>query len=655
MDKYSWQNHLEQAYNRYPEADGKPVIGITANYGDQTAKLAEGYYKSLVQVGAVPVIIPPTADIDVVINTLERLDGLILSGGGDYDPRLCGEEPWPTLGTINAERDLPELYITRLAYNRNMPILGICRGMQTLAMALGGHVRQDISDIQQLQHSQEEERTKPTHTVEIVKGSVLDALYRVEETSCDKGNTSCDKGSTSCDKGNTLLYDVREISVNSFHHQAVDDVGRLFRVCARSSDGIIEAMESANHKAIIGVQWHPECLTGVWDAEPWTAEKHATGGQPLFRWLADEAKCYRAAHRLHDHMQTLDSHCDTPMFFPQGVNFAHRDPRILTDLHKMTDGRLDATIMAAYIPQPKEGQTFCDIAPLAASTPGGYADIIFDKIEDIVCSNAQQLAIARTPDELAENKREGRKSIMLAIENGLAIGGDIDRLRHFAQRGIVYMTLCHNGDNDICDSAKGNTTHGGVSNFGREVIEQMNSLGVMVDMSHASEQSFYDALEISCHPIVCSHSNCRALCDHPRNLTDQQMRALAAKGGVMQITLYPGFLRKADDETSTSAAGAAFSAADATPPAAGATILDAIRHLEHAIAVMGIDHVGIGTDFDGDGGVPGFADASDAINMTRHLLRRGFTAEEIEKIWGGNFLRVMTEVQKDNDRDLKEH
>ena len=151
----------------------------------------------------------------------------------------------------------------------------------------------------------------------------------------------------------------------------------------------------------------------------------------------------------------------------------------------------------------------------------------------------------------------------------------------------------------------------------------MNRLGIMVDLSHASEKSFYDALEISELPIVCSHSSCRALCDHPRNLTDDQMRALAAKGGVMQITMYNGFLVK-DGE---------------------ATVMDALRHLEHAIEVMGIDHVGIGTDFDGDGGVRGMANASELINFTRLLLSRKYSEQDIEKIWGGNFLRVMSQVQ----------
>ena len=212
---------------------------------------------------------------------------------------------------------------------------------------------------------------------------------------------------------------------------------------------------------------------------------------------------------------------------------------------------------------------------------------------------------------------------MLGIENGLALSHDVSNVAYFARRGVVYITLCHNGDNDICDSAKGCNTHNGVSAFGEKVIQAMNKEGIMVDLSHANEKSFYDALQISSTPIVCSHSSCRALCDHPRNLTDDQLRALAANGGVAQITLYHGFLRKEGE----------------------ATVLDAIEHLEHAIRIMGIDHVGLGTDFDGDGGVKGLADSSEMIQFTQQLLRRRYSERDIEKIWGGNWLRVMANVQ----------
>ncbi|MCR5077201.1 MAG: gamma-glutamyl-gamma-aminobutyrate hydrolase family protein [Prevotella sp.] len=615
--KYDLQSHLNEVYAAYPEAKRQPVIGITTNFTEGDATLRDVYYKQIVKAGGTPVLLPPVADKEVLVNTLDHLDGLLLTGGADINPLWAGEEPSPRLHGINAERDLPELMLTQLAFNRQLPILGICRGIQTLAVALGGSVQQDIYEdyirmesmvekklskdrtittfhAAKLKHSQDADRSEPTHGVMLSKGSVLHALYKDDR-----------------------------ILVNSFHHQAVKSSGKRFRVTAQSADGVIEAIESSEFKPVMGVQWHPEWLG-------------AEGGK-LFSWLVTQANNFYIAKQLHQRVLTLDTHCDTPMFFPQGVRFDQRDPRILYDLHKMTEGRQDAVTMAAYLPQPKIGETFSskiDIAGLKRFnpdltetldhlSPAVYADLVFDKIEAIVKQNQRYISIARTPSDLYEDKRKGRKSIMFAIENGLALEHKLENVKHFAQRGVVYITLCHNGDNDICDSARGSNMHGGVSKFGAEVIKEMNRNGIMVDLSHGGEKSFYDALDISSQPIVCSHSNSKALCDVPRNLTDDQMRALARKGGVAHITLYHGFLRKEGE----------------------ATVMDAIAHLEHAINVMGIDHVGVGTDFDGDGTVRGMADASEMINFTLHLLRRKYNERDIERIWGGNWLRVMAQVQ----------
>ena len=600
MKNFDLQAHLNEVYATFPATGRRPVIGITGNYEDLTCKLGKGYYQSVIRAGGVPVIIPPSADKEVLMNTLDHIDALILSGGGDINPLYAGEEPIPGLHGINQERDLPELLITRLAYNRQLPMLGICRGIQTLAVALGGKVCQDIGSEElrvkseefatAVKHSQDADRSEPTHSVTIEEDSTLFNIYK-------------EKLSPLSSFLSPLLY------VNSFHHQAVSEPGDKFRVVATAKDGIVEAIESTEFKSIIGVQWHPECMEE---------------GLPLFQWLVDEACAYRQAHEVHNRVLTLDTHCDTPMFFPQGIHFEQRDPRILVDLHKMTEGRQDATIMVSYLPQPNIGETFSSKVDFDVKGPTEYADLIFDKIEEIVSANADYLALARTPGDLYENKRHGRKSIMLGIENGLALGGELKNVEHFAQRGVVYITLCHNGDNDLCDSCRGCNTHGGVSRFGEQVIREMNRLGLMVDLSHAGDRSFYDALDISQTPIVCSHSSCRALCDHPRNLTDDQMRRLAAKGGVMQVTLYNGFLVK-DGQ---------------------ATVLDAIAHLEHAIHVMGVDHVGLGTDFDGDGGICGLRDSSELLQFTRQLLARRYSERDIQKIWGGNFLRVMGQVQR---------
>ncbi len=597
MKSFDIQSSLDDIYARYPEATRQPVIGLTGNFADGDARLCEQYYMSVVRAGGTPVIIPPVADKDVIINTLDKIDGLVLTGGGDINPLWAGEEPSPRLHGINHMRDKAELLTVRLAYNRQIPMLGICRGIQTLVTALDGEVDQDIAESfaaahgagraaaaaghSLIKHSQDADRSEPTHTVRISRESVLYSLYKTET-----------------------------LAVNSIHHQAVMASGRRFSVSAKAPDGVIEAIESSEFKPFIGVQWHPE----------WLGES----GQVLFRWLVDRARDFYTAKDLHRRMLTLDTHCDTPMFFPQGIHFDQRDPRILVDMHKMAEGHQDAVIMAAYLPQPKLGETFSSKVAFKVDGPLQYADLIFDKIEEIVNANNRYLSIARTPSDLYEDKRKGRRSIMLGIENGLALSHDISNVRYFARRGVVYITLCHNGDNDICDSARGCNTHGGVSRFGEQVIKEMNRCGIMVDLSHAGEKSFYDALSISSKPIVCSHSNCKALCDVPRNLTDDQLRALAKHGGVAHITLYHGFLRNDSQE---------------------ATVMDAIAHLEHAISVMGIEHVGLGTDFDGDGGIRGLADSSELINFTLHLLRRRYSERDIASIWGGNWLRVMAQVQ----------
>ncbi len=579
--RFDIEKDYEATHASYPGYKRQPVIGVTANFSDGNCCLADGYCTSILKAGGVPLIIPPYEEKDALLNTLDRLDGILLTGGADINPLYLGEEPVNALHGINYRRDRQELLLTRLAADRQLPMLGICRGIQVMTAALGGKLYQDIytqTGTQPIKHDQQLDRAVPSHTV------------RVER--------------------DTLLYSIfgtGELAVNSFHHQAVKEAAPGFRVCATATDGIVEAVESTEYKSMLGVQWHPECMILRGDETM----------MPLFRWLTREAESFAQARRLHGRILTLDSHCDTPMFFDRGIAFHTRHPKILVDLHKMSEGHLDATIMVAYLRQ----QERTDEALLATTAK---TDRILNEIEEMVAANCSYIDLARTPDDLTRLKRSGRKAVMLGIENGYAIGKDLANVERFRRRGVVYMTLCHNGDNDLCDSAKGNNEHGGLSDLGREVVKEMNRVGMMVDLSHASERSFYDALECSTTPIVCSHSSCRALCDHSRNLTDEQMKALTHRGGVMQVTFYSGFLRS--DRP--------------------ATVMDAIEHIHHAVNVMGIDHVGIGTDFDGDGGITGCASASELINLTRRLMAERYTAEEIEKLWGGNFLRVMRQVQQ---------
>lgn len=580
MSQFNLEERYAALHSSFPIYKHRPIIGITGNYDAGKCTLLEGYYRSVIEAGGTPLIIPTFDDTDAMISLLDRVDALILSGGGDINPLYLDEEPIPELCTINPQRDAQELLLVRLAANRQIPVLGICRGIQVMMAALGGKLYQDIykESTATLKHSQNTERYVATHHVHIASKSML-----------------------------ANIFDTTTLPVNSFHHQAVKEVAPGFSAVALSPDHLIEAVESIEYKSMIGVQWHPECMILGNDRSM----------IPLFSWLVNEAISFAEARETHSRVLTLDTHCDTPMKFNQQIRFDCRDPRILVDLHKMSEGKLDATIMVAYLRQQERDRESLDAAFYKA-------DHLLTEIETMVSQNANSIAIAYTPEELYRLKRKGLHAIMLGIENGYAIGNDPKRIEYFRKRGVVYMTLCHNGDNDLCDSARGNAEHGGLSELGRIVIREMNRVGMMIDLSHAAESSFYQAIDTSRTPIVCSHSSARALCDHPRNLTDDQLRALAASNGVVQTCLYDGFIRKEG----------------------GATIRDAVRHICHIVNIAGIDHVGIGTDFDGDGGIIGCANASEVINLTRLLRAEGFTEQDIEKFWSGNFLRVMHLVQE---------
>ena len=569
-------------HSRFPVGEKSPVIGITANYRDGNAAVAEAYYASVLEAGGTPLIIPPYANRNALVETLKHIDALLLTGGADIDPRYMGEEPdYSLLHTINPKRDEQELLLVRLAVDMNIPILGICRGMQVLAAALGGAVYQDMYAFLGdglLKHDQEPvERHVATHEVDIVDGTLLSRIF------CSG-----------------------KLAVNTFHHQSVSKVPEGFMVTATADDGVIEAMEAVNDRIILGVQWHPESFIMNGDRCM----------MPLFEWIVSEAALYRRSREIHSRITSVDSHCDTPMLFAQGYEMYERSERALVDLHKMHEGALDVVTMVAYL---KQGERDDDSLLRATAE----ADALLQGIADRVHRCDGEAVLCSKPCELYAVKKNCKKAVMRSIENGYAIGKDLSNIERYRNMGVVYMTLCHNGDNDICDSARGNNEHGGLSDFGKAVVREMNRVGMMIDLSHAAETTFWQTLELSGKPVVCSHSSCKALCNHPRNLSDEQIRAIAAKGGVVQVTMYSGFLREEGE----------------------ATLDDFMIHLEHAIKVAGVNHVGIGTDFDGDGAVVGCSNASQLLNVTRELLKRGFNAYEIEKIWGGNWLRVLSEVQ----------
>lgn len=567
--------------DHFPNHGQRPVIGITGNFGERGCELARAYYRSIELGGGIPIILPPTDNSVMLVSLLDHLDGILLSGGADLNPLYLNQDPLPGLHAINPERDGCELLLVRLATDRNIPLLGICRGVQVLAAALGGDVFQDLETClppgtRLLKHSQDAPRHVATHRVHAEKDSVVASLLGTD------------------------------FAVNSFHHQAVSDPGPHLRVTARSADGIVEAIESREGRPVMGVQWHPESFTDTGDRSM----------LPLFRHFVEQAATYRSARHIHRSILTLDSHVDTPMLLEQGARLDQRSEHGLVDLHRLTEGGVDAVVMAAYLPQggrsPEE---------LAAATE--RTDRLIELIQQSVhhCNGA---TLAVSPKTVFQAKNVGKKAVLIGIENGYALGRDLANVERYRRMGVVYITLCHNGDNDLCDSARhSRREHGGLSDFGREVIAEMNRTGIMVDLSHASEEAFYAALQASAAPVLCSHSSARALCNHPRNLTDDQLRALAAADGVAQATFYGGFLRE-DGE---------------------ATIDDAVRHILHMIDVAGIDHVGIGSDFDGDGGVTGLASEADMTLLTCKLLAEGLNAKSLRKLWGGNFVRVMSQAQ----------
>ncbi len=554
--------------------DKSPIIGLTTDLKGTDVVMRDRYYRMVVEAGGVPILLPPVKDEQVLETYVESIDALLLTGGGDCHPRWQGEEASELLGRVCEERDWAELHMIRSAADRQMPILGICRGMQMLVTAFGGHVAQDISldknrrKEKGVVHVQQEERPVKTHSVRMEKNSTL-----------------------------YTIYNKKEMMVNSFHHQTTDGVPKGLRATAYAVDGVVEAVESTEGKAIVGVQWHPEWLED---------------GAPIFSWLTREASLYKQAKSIHKDIVSLDSHCDTASLCLKGGDFTRRDPDLQVDLVKMGCGLMDVATMAAYVPQPTDG-------------PYEYVGRIFDRVEQLVAQSETPVSIVRTPEEVAKNKREGRLSLMLAVENALAVEDDLTRIGRMKERGVVYVTLCHNGDNQVCDSAlKSNGTWGGLSPFGTDVVREMNSRGVMVDLSHAAEKTFYDVMDVSTKPVVCSHSNCKALCAHERNLTDDQLRALARKGGVCQLTIYEGFVKDNPSE---------------------ADIKSWVDHVDHAIRVMGVECVGIGTDFDGGGGIRGLRDVGEMVSVTYELLRRRYSEEDLKLIWGGNWLRVMKEVQ----------
>lgn len=313
----------------------------------------------------------------------------------------------------------------------------------------------------------------------------------------------------------------------------------------------------------------------------------------------------------------VDSHCDTPTRLLEGVDITTRCANGHFDFVRMAQGGVDCVFFALYTPN--------DLTSDAALR---RVMLMLAHIHEAIDASAGKVAMAFSSDDIVANKRCGVLSIALGMENALPADDSLVLLGEFRRMGVRYVTLTHNGNNLVCDSAASEQKRWhGLSPFGRQFVARMNDLGMIVDVSHISDDSLLDVLECSRVPVVASHSCCRAISEHPRNLSDELIASIAAKGGVVQINFYPLFL------------DAKHCSEDSTRYPSVSTVVD---HIDHVVKVAGIDHVGIGTDFDGIEITPrGLEDISMAGKVLDELSSRGYSSQDVDKIAGGNFLRVL--------------
>jgi len=372
----------------------------------------------------------------------------------------------------------------------------------------------------------------------------------------------------------------------------------------------------------------------------------------------------KKAARIHREVLTIDSHNDTPLrMMMKGfdINTRH-DPRkeyTKVDFPRMKEGGLDGAFFGAFVSQGVRNSD-------AYEKIHQKILVLFDTIHNAVNRYPEVAGLAVSPDEAYRLKKEGKRSVFIGIENGYAIGKDLTLVGDYYRHGARYITLCHTKNNDICDSSTDTTEFNGLSRFGKSELADMNHVGMMIDICHASAKPCYDVLAITKAPVIASHSCARALCDNSRNLDDAMLRALANNGGVIQMCIlsdyvktfpvnpmrdslrksvrsrYPGWDDMTDEQMRNYRKE--MREVDLKYPPRLATVADVVDHIDHIVKVAGIDHVGIGTDFDGGGGVDGCFDVSEMGNITLELVKRSYSKEDIRKIWGGNLMRVLKEV-----------
>ncbi|MBN2812828.1 MAG: dipeptidase [Bacteroidales bacterium] len=369
---------------------------------------------------------------------------------------------------------------------------------------------------------------------------------------------------------------------------------------------------------------------------------------------------------IHQQAVVIDTHTDTPMKLINGYfNLAerHQAPDSRVDFPRLRAGDVDAVFFALYTGQRKRtSENYLQAYNLANQ--------MLDSTLAAIKRNPQMVTLATSPADILNASAQNKAAICLGMENGFPLAKDITRVKAFYDKGVRYITLSHSSNNDICDSStdKKGAEHNGLSSFGKAVVAEMNRLGMMVDVSHISDKSFYDVLEVSKAPVIASHSSVRALCNHPRNLSDDMIKALAVKGGVIQICILGGYIADEDtgsvnyrkleelrlkynnwqykDDEERKKVWKEYDSINKFYPPVLPDIARAVDHIDHVVKLVGIDHVGIGSDFDGGGGLSDCRDVTDFPKITDELIQRGYSADDIAKIWGGNFLRVFREVEK---------
>jgi membrane dipeptidase len=384
-----------------------------------------------------------------------------------------------------------------------------------------------------------------------------------------------------------------------------------------------------------------------------------------------EDELARKAAEIHAKVLTVDTHIDWPSHQLRAPSFAPRERHApgkfgsgQWDLPRMKEGGLDAAFMSIFTsqgPRTDEGH----------AKAKAHALKLIELTKKMAAENPDLAEIALTPEDADRLEKAGKHAMFMGMENGYPLGKDLANVKMFYDLGVRYITITHSRNNELGDSSTDEKKEwNGLSPLGEQVVKEMNRLGILVDISHVSDDLFWDVIAMTKAPVIASHSSSRALCDHARNMNDEMLKAVKKNGGVVQLCLLGSYIKKvppnperdeamkplqerlraarrgelSDDEANK--VWEEYQVINAKYPANRPTVKDAVDHIDHIVKIAGVDHVGVGSDFDGGGGLVGIDDVSEMPNLTKELLKRGYSEKDIRKIWGGNLMRVFSAVIK---------